>query len=54
MQIEFSAPSWHNVEEEKTDEIDLQMLKEIAEDPNCSEYVDMKEAVALLGLDSHA
>lgn len=50
----FTTPSWDDIEEEEPDEIDLQMLKEIEEDPDCSEYVDMKEAVSLLGLDTLA
>lgn len=47
----FATPSWDDIEEEAPDEIDLQMLKEIAEDSDCKEFVDINEAAALLGVD---
>lgn len=32
------TPSWDDIEEEVPDEIDLQMLKEIENDPECHEF----------------
>ena len=31
-------PSWNNIEEDVPDEHDLQMLKEIKDDPECQEF----------------
>ena len=35
----FTPPTWENIEEEEPDEIDLQMLKAIEDDPECHEFV---------------
>ena len=34
----FAPASWENIEEEEPDEIDLQMLKAIENDPECHEF----------------
>lgn len=36
--VEKYSPSWDDIEEEAPDEIDLQMLKEIEDDPECHEF----------------
>lgn len=46
----FTDASWDNVGEETPDEIDLQMLKEIKENPDCHEFVSSEEAMKELGL----
>ena len=46
----FTDTSWDNVREEAPDEIDLQMLKEIKENPDCREFVSSEEAMKELGL----
>lgn len=35
----FTPSTWENIEEEEPDEIDLQMLKAIEDDPECHEFV---------------
>ncbi len=42
--------AWNNIPEEAPDEIDLQMLKEIEEAPECHEFVPAPEAYKELGL----
>ena len=42
--------SWDNIAEETPDEIDLQMLKEIKENPDCQEFISAEEALKELGL----
>lgn len=46
----FSTPSWNDIETEVPDEIDLQMLKEIEENPDCHEFISSEEAIKILGL----
>lgn len=36
--VEKYSPSWDDIEEEAPDKIDLQMLKEIEDDPECHEF----------------
>ena len=40
--------SWDNIEEVEPDEFDLEMLKEIENNPDCKEYVDEDEMFARL------
>lgn len=35
----FAPATWENIEEEEPDEIDLQMLKAIKNDPECHEFI---------------
>lgn len=42
--------SWDDIEEVEPDEIDLQMLKEIENDPDCHSFVSSEEAMKALGL----
>lgn len=37
------SPSWDDVEEECPDEIDLQMLEAIKNDPDCQEFTNEKD-----------
>lgn len=46
----FSTTSWDEIETEIPDEIDLQMLKEIDENPDCHEFVSSEEAMKILNL----
>ncbi len=46
----FLGHSWDNIEEAKPDEWDLKMLQEIANDPECHEFVSSEEAMKELGL----
>lgn len=34
----YTSPSWETIEEEEPDEVDLQMLAAIEEDPECREF----------------
>lgn len=34
---------WENIEEVEPDEFDLQMIKEINENPDCKEFVNAKD-----------
>ncbi len=47
---QFHDRSWENIEEVKPDEWDLKMLDEIAEDPDCHEFISSSEAMKQLGL----
>ena len=42
--------SWALIPEEEPDEIDLQMLKEIEENPDCNEFISSQEAKKILGV----
>ena len=42
--------SWDDIEEVEPDEIDLKMLKEIENDPDCHSFVSSEEAMKELGL----
>lgn len=46
----FSDTPWDDIEEEIPDEIDLQMLKEIKENPDCHEFISSEEAMKELEL----
>ncbi len=46
----FPSRSWEDVEEVEPDEIDLEMLREIADNPDCSTFVSEEEAMKMLGL----
>lgn len=39
----YSPSSWDDIEEEEPDEIDLQMLQAIADDPECHEFTSEKD-----------
>ena len=41
---------WDNIPEEAPDAIDLAMLDEIKNNPDCHEFVSEEEAMKLLGL----
>lgn len=45
-----SRSSWDEIEEVEPDEIDLMMLKEIEEDPQCHEFISSEELMKELGL----
>ena len=46
----FPSRSWEDIEEVEPDEIDLEMLREIADNPDCSTFVSEEEAMKMLGL----
>lgn len=46
----FADISWDNVETDIPDEIDMQMLKEIKENPDCQEFLSATDAMKELGL----
>ncbi len=50
----ISQRSWDDIEEVEPDEIDLQMLKEISEDPDCREFISAESAYKELGIDRNA
>ena len=39
---------WGSITEEEPDEVDLQMLKEIEQDPDCHEFISESEAEKIL------
>lgn len=45
----YSSSSWETVEEVEPDEMDLQMLREIQTDPDCTTFAPDAEAKAVLG-----
>ncbi len=45
----YSAPDWDAIEEEDPDEIDLEMIREIQEDPDCTTPAFSEDVRALLG-----
>lgn len=47
----FMHRSWSDIPETAPDEIDLQMLKEIDEDPECHEFVSEEEMLKELGIE---
>lgn len=49
MEIRYSK-SWNNIKEVAPDEIDLAMLKEIENDPDCHEFVSSDEVMKELNL----
>jgi len=52
LEIQYTKPhsSWDNIEEVEPDEIDLTMLKEIEDDPDCHEFISAEEAMKELGI----
>ena len=42
--------SWADIEEVEPDEIDLEMLREIENDPDCKEFISSEEVYKELGL----
>ena len=42
--------SWDDIEEVQPDEIDLMMLKEIEDDPECHQFVSADDVMKELGL----
>lgn len=46
----FMHRSWEDIPETVPDEIDLQMLKEMDEDPECHEFVSEEEMLKELGI----
>lgn len=45
----YSSSSWETVEEVEPDEADLQMLREIQADPDCTTFASDTEVQAVLG-----
>ena len=45
-----SSAGWGSIPEADPDEIDLQMLDEIEQNPDCHEFVSASEAKRILGL----
>ena len=41
------ADSWDNIEEVQPDELDLQMIRQIQQDPDCQDFVSAQEAQKL-------
>lgn len=50
MIIQTFGTGWNDIEEVEPDEWDLQMLKEIKDDPECHEFLSEKDAMKELGL----
>jgi hypothetical protein len=46
----FAKKSWDSIPEELPDNIDMQMLKDIQNDPECKEFISAKDAMKELGL----
>lgn len=46
----FANPSWNDIPEEIPDAIDLQLLDEIKNDPDCHEFIPAEDALKQLGL----
>jgi len=46
----FANTSWDNIETEEPDEIDLQMLNEIKNNPECHEFLSAEDAMKELDL----
>ncbi len=46
----FSSHSFDEIEEVEPDEWDLQMLKEIENDPDCHEFISSEDAMKEIGL----
>ena len=47
---QISEHSWNGIEEATPDEWDRQILQEIANDPDCHEFLSSQEAMKTLGL----
>lgn len=45
----YSSSSWETVEEVEPDEMDLQMLREIQTNPDCTTFASDTEVQAVLG-----
>ena len=46
----FMHHSWEDIPEIMPDEIDLQMIKEMEDDPDCHEFVSEEEMLKELGI----
>lgn len=49
-EVTFRERQWALIPEEEPDEIDLAMLAEIQENPDCHEFVSSEEAMKELGI----
>lgn len=47
----FRHRSWADIPETELDEIDVQMLKELDQDPECHEFVSEEEMLKELGIE---
>ena len=50
IQVTFQKREWDSIPEEEPDEIDLAMLEEIQNNPDCHEFVSSEEAMKELGI----
>lgn len=50
IETNFADGNWENIEEVKPDEIDINMLQEAANDPDCHVFVSKEEAYKEIGL----
>lgn len=50
IQVAFQNQEWDSIPEEEPDEIDLAMLAEIQNNPDCHEFVSSEEAMKELGI----
>lgn len=50
IELTFRRRDWDSIPEEAPDAIDLAMLDEIKNNPDCHEFVSEEEAMKLLGL----
>lgn len=46
----FQKKEWESIEEELPDAIDLAMLEEMKNNPDCYEFVSSEEALKMLGI----
>ncbi len=46
----ITAKGWDDIDEVEPDEIDLLMLKQIEDDPDCHQFISSDEAMKELGL----
>lgn len=50
IQNELAPRDWSDIQSVAPDEIDLQMLTEIKEDPDCHEFISEKDVMKELGI----
>lgn len=50
IQVTFQKREWASIPEEKPDDIDLAMLTEIENNPDCHEYISSEAAMKELGI----
>ncbi len=50
IQVTFRKREWDSIPEEEPDEIDLAMLEQIQNNPDCHEFVSSEEAMKELGI----